>query len=134
MIYLRQDKKIIQHASDIVVDLLIQGRRFLACESRRPLAIHIYAEITSFTSSSDREVVKLHGGENMHKYLFLEIGDGNKTLDEKILDTREAGIKRIEQALMYGNNEVQEVIYKDKRRHQQEFVCGQGVRFLIYRI
>lgn len=70
----------------------------------------------------------------MHKYLFLEIGDGNKTLDEKILDTREAGIKRIEQALMYGDNEVQEVIYKDKHRHQQEFVCGQGVRFLIYRI
>ncbi|HBM70036.1 MAG TPA: hypothetical protein DD377_01295 [Firmicutes bacterium] len=70
----------------------------------------------------------------MHKYLFLWVDSGHEVEEERVFDTRNDGIRYLEKILEKSDNQVEDIIFKDKRHHEQEFVCGQGVRFLIYRI
>ena len=70
-----------------------------------------------------------------HKYLFLEISTHkNEVAARKILNSREAGMKLMEKELSYLNAEVIDLIYRDKRKHLQEFICTNGLVFIINRI
>lgn len=68
-----------------------------------------------------------------HKYLFVEIDHG-KFKDKKIFKTRLDGIKNLERLLNHTDDEVEEIIYHDERKHLQEFVCDSGSRYLLNRI
>ena len=70
-----------------------------------------------------------------HKYLFLEISAHNNHVEcKKILDSRECGMKLMEKELGKFNSEVKELVYRDKRKHLQEFICTNGLVFIINRI
>ena len=69
----------------------------------------------------------------MHKYLFMEIV-GDTVVSKKIYRTRAAAIKRIERILNGVDYEVIDILVRDKRHHQQEFLCDQGSKFLVYRV
>ena len=69
----------------------------------------------------------------MHKYLFMEI-EGDTVVSKKTYRTRAAAIKRIEKALNGVDCEVRDIFFRDKRHYQQEFLCNQGLKFLIYRV
>jgi hypothetical protein len=70
-----------------------------------------------------------------HKYLFLEISTGkNNVAIRKVLNSREAGMKLMERELSHCDAEVIDLIYRDKRKHLQEFICTNGLVFIINRI
>ena len=69
----------------------------------------------------------------MHKYLFMEI-NGDDVVSKKVFKTRKAAIEKIERILSGVNQEVVNIFFRDKRHHQQEFLCSQGLKFLVYRI
>ena len=74
-------------------------------------------------------VIKLEGGNMMHKYLFIAIEKG-RCVEKHLFKTRNDGIKRLEK-LLCGNVMVDEIVYHDARKHLQEFICNDGSRFLI---
>lgn len=69
----------------------------------------------------------------MHRYLLTAINGDNVVL-RKLFKTRAAAIKRMEKILNCGGEEVLTELFRDKRHHQQEFICDQGFKFLIYRV
>jgi hypothetical protein len=70
-----------------------------------------------------------------HKYLFLEISTSNNHVEcKKILSSREAGMKLMERELDKFDSEVKDLIYRDARKHLQEFICTNGLVFIINRI
>jgi hypothetical protein len=70
-----------------------------------------------------------------HKYLFLEISTSNNHVEcKKIFDSREAGLKLMERELNKFDSEVKDLIYRDTRKHLQEFICTNGLVFIINRI
>jgi hypothetical protein len=70
-----------------------------------------------------------------HKYLFLEIStDSNHVECKKILPSREAGMKLMERELFKFDSEVTNQLYRDVRKHKQEFICTNGLVFIINRI
>ena len=70
-----------------------------------------------------------------HKYLFLEIStDSNHVEYKKILPSREAGMRLMEKELYRFDSEVINQLYRDARKHKQEFVCTNGLLFVINRI
>lgn len=68
----------------------------------------------------------------MHKYLFVAIENGRCVI-RKILKSRYQGIKKLER-LLHDGVVVDDIVYHDKRKHLQEFICSDGSRFLIYRV
>ena len=69
----------------------------------------------------------------MHKYLFMEI-NGDDVVSKKVFKTRKAAIEKIEKILNGVDQEVVNIFFRDKRHHQQELLCSQGLKFLVYRI
>lgn len=70
-----------------------------------------------------------------HKYLFLEISTSNNHVEcKKVLPTREAGMRLMERKLINLDSEVATVLYRDTRKHLQEFICTNGLVFIINRI
>ena len=71
-----------------------------------------------------------------HRYLFLEISTNNNNHVEckKILPSREAGMRLMERELLKFDSEVVNQLYRDVRKHKQEFVCTNGLLFVINRI
>lgn len=69
-----------------------------------------------------------------HKYLFIELDSNNHVLSRKVLSTREKGMKLMEKELFNLDCEVLDLIYRDKRKHEQEFKCNNGLIFIINRI
>ena len=70
-----------------------------------------------------------------HKYLFLEISTSNNHVAcRKILASRESGMRLMEKELYRFDSEVINQLYRDVRKHKQEFVCTNGLLFVINRI
>ena len=70
-----------------------------------------------------------------HKYLFLEISaNDDHVVSKRILKSRESGMRLMEKELYNLDSEVIDLIYRDKRRHLQEFICTNGLVFIINRI
>jgi len=70
-----------------------------------------------------------------HKYLFLEISaNDDQVLSKRILKSRESGMRLMEKELTSLDAEVRELIYRDARKHLQEFICTNGLVFIINRI
>ena len=70
-----------------------------------------------------------------HKYLFLEISTSNNHVEcKKVLPSREAGMRLMERKLSNLNSEVVTLLYRDARKHLQEFICTNGLVFIISRI
>ena len=70
-----------------------------------------------------------------HKYLFLEISTSNNHVEfRKILNSREDSMKLMEKELYKFNSEVINQVFRDVRKHKQEFVCTNGLLFVINRI
>ena len=69
-----------------------------------------------------------------HKYLFLEIGANNIVTQKRVFKTREAGMRLMERKLINLDSEVATVLYRDARKHLQEFICTNGLVFIINRI
>ena len=70
-----------------------------------------------------------------HKYLFLEISTSNNHVEcRKILNSREAGMRLMEKELYRFDSEVINQVFRDVRKHKQEFVCTNGLLFVINRI
>lgn len=70
-----------------------------------------------------------------HKYLFLEISANNDLIQKKkIFKSREAGMKLMEKELINFDSEVITLLYRDIRKHKQEFICTNGLVFIINRI
>lgn len=70
-----------------------------------------------------------------HKYLFLEISaNDDQVLSRRILKSRESGMRLMEKELYSLDAEVKDLIYRDTRKHLQEFICTNGLVFIINRI
>ena len=70
-----------------------------------------------------------------HKYLFLEISANNDLIQKKkIFKSREAGMRLMEKELINLDSEVVTLLYRDTRKHLQEFICTNGLVFIINRI
>ena len=70
-----------------------------------------------------------------HKYLFIEVSAPDSHVEHRrILSSRELGMKLMEKELIKFDSEVKDLIYRDKRKHLQEFICTNGLVFIINRI
>ena len=70
-----------------------------------------------------------------HKYLFIEVSaPDNHVEHRRILNSRELGMRLMEKELIKFDSEVKDLIYRDKRKHLQEFICTNGLVFIINRI
>lgn len=48
--------------------------------------------------------------------------------------SRNLAIKEVENILKNKDNQVEEIIYHDERKHKQELICSNDLRFLINRL
>lgn len=70
----------------------------------------------------------------MYKYLLTQI-DNFEQVYTKVFKSRSAAMRKMERILTYSDNQVQDIVYHDKRKHFQEFICtNQALRFRIDRI
>ena len=73
---------------------------------------------------------------NHYKYLFVEVDTNHASniVLRKTLSSRELGMKLMEKELIRNECEVLDLIYRDARKHKQEFRCDNGLVFIINRI
>ena len=71
-----------------------------------------------------------------YKYIFVEVDTNHDShvMIRKTLDSREIGMRLMEKELIRNECEVLDLIYRDSRKHKQEFRCTNGLIFIINRI
>ena len=67
------------------------------------------------------------------KYELIVINGFDQELREEY-KSRNLAIKEVESILKDKDNQVEEIIYHDSRKHKQELICNNDLRFLINRL